>query len=613
MVPRLVNGPRGPALAGLAVSAALLLAGHGRAVPPRDPGPFHPLRVAHEGQAYADALPTGARYRLATGRLPAGLALEADGRLGGTPRETGAFALGLVATETSGRTYPVRAHLTVRSADEAELRRAPPSFRAQGPHATTSQDLRVDVTSTFDQRPMRVAVRLTRPRNLGRPAPLLLFHRGRGFDHDSYGRLHARLASWGIAVASVDDRWSFAGASFMGENRNYDLFRAELGMQSASGVLEAVSDHLLARSDTPGDGLFGAFDPDGLFQAGHSRGGGAAHASHQRSFELRLRGLIYLMAFDLRYFAECAPPGTAPAYPIFDQQPRTPSLIIAAENDGDLSYPIADQLVDRATGPTTQVTVYGAVHNLISDAHPAEGTARITRQSQIDQVADWIVCFVRRWTLGDATAAAAGELDGRLYGPAHQGSPDAAVTSWWPSARTRLLEDAQDADATRNAVGRNLVAGLRRREASVYPPVGDLPALGLRHVLLTPSDQLSIWRVAADAPLDTRAHRRLVLRVAQTGAAGWAGYGLWFRVVDLAGGYAWVRAHEPGVAGSLLPSPDTRTPHDRFVDLHVDLASLVDAGPQPLDRARIGAVDLVLVVRDQARAAPVAVDAVRLE
>src|SRR5690606_38668469 len=136
------------------------------------------------------------------------------------------------------------------------------------------------------------------------------------------------------------------------------------------------------------DALGGAFDPDALFFAGHSRGGGAVHASHTRSFELRLRGLIYLMAFDLRYFAETAPPGLAPAYPIFDAQPRTPSLIIAAENDGDLTYPIADQLIDRATGPTTQVTLYGGVHNLISDAHPAEGDARISRSEQTARVAD---------------------------------------------------------------------------------------------------------------------------------------------------------------------------------------------------------------------------------
>ena len=76
-------------------------------------------------------------------------------------------------------------------------------------------------------------------------------------------------------------------------------------------------------------------------------------------------------------------------YPIFAANPRTPSLIIAAENDGDLTYPIADQLIDRATGPTTQVTIYGGVHNLISDSHSAEGSARITRTQERRRVADW--------------------------------------------------------------------------------------------------------------------------------------------------------------------------------------------------------------------------------
>lgn len=591
-----------------ALGLVLALAPRGRSVPTNDPGPFFPLKVAHAGQAFRDALPRGATYALRTGRLPAGLRLAASGQVDGTPTETGVFEAVLTARESSGVAYPVRVHLTVRDRDERDLAAAARSFEAAGPLSTRTVDLRFDVTSTFDQRRVRTRVRLALPVALGRPAPLLLFHRGRGFDHDSYDAFHARIASHGVAVASIEDRYSFAGSTFDAENDEYDYQRAELGMESASGVVEAVADHLLARSSDGADALAGAFDPDALFMSGHSRGGGATHASHQRSFELRLRGLIYLMAFDLRYFAEVAPSGArAPAYPIFDDQPRTPSLIIAAENDGDLTYPIADQLIDRATGPTTQVTLYGGVHNLISDAHGAEGDARISRAQETTRVADWIVCFIKRWADGDAT------LDARLYGPRHQGSRAYGVTSWSPAARTLLVEDAQDAGATRHLLGVNQVSGLRRRELSLYPEVGDMSRLGLKHVLLTPTAEQSIWRLALDRPLDTTQHRRLVMRVAQTSRYGWSGAGLWVRLIDAAGTQGFARLHEPSAAGSLLPTFDGLSPHDRFVDVHLDLSRVAASGTVGFDRTTVRAIDLIFVRRTASRVASFAVDAVRFE
>lgn len=593
------------------VLAALVLglAPRARTVPTNDPGPFFPLLVGVVGQPYADALPRGATYQLQTGHLPQGLTLGADGRVRGTPAAPGVFEAVLEAREPSGATYPVRAHVTVRDAAESDLAAPATSFAGAGPLATRVLDLRVDVRSTFDQRLVRTRVHLTLPVGLGRPAPLLLFHRGRGFDHASYDTFHARLASHGIAVASIEDRLSFAGSSFDAESYEYDMQRAELGMQSASGVVEAVTDHLLARSSDPADPqLGGAFDADALFFAGHSRGGGAVHGSHQRSFQLRLRGLIYLMAFDLRYFAECAPPGLAPAYPIFDRTPRTPSLIIAAENDGDLTYPIADELIDRASGPTTQVTLYGAVHNLISDTHDAEGDARISRQDEISRTADWIVCFVKRWAEGEA------RLDARLYGGAHQGSSAYAVTSWCPSARTLLVEDAQDADAARNLLGQNLVSGLRRAEQSVYPDTGDLSSLRLKHTLLTPTVTQSVFRMGLGAGLDTSRHRRLVMRLLQTHLYGWSGLQVWVRVVDQAGAQGWLRLHDPAAtSGNLLPRYQNGSPHDRFVDVHVDLARLATSAGVTLDRSKVVAVDLVLVRRSAGRVRSVALDAVRFE
>ena len=269
-------------LAALPTLALGLLAVPGQALPQNDPGPFFPLRVSHAGQAYSDALPSGASYSIVAGQLPLGLSLSSGGRVSGTPLETGTFEVLLAAIENGGARYPVRIAITVYEQDEADFPSIAPSFASAGPYGTDVDSIRVDVVNTFDGAVIRTRVRIVRPVGLSGPAPLLLFHRGRGFDEDDYTRLHAHIASHGIAIASVEDDYSFSGSTFSALNTQYDLWRADLGMLSASGVVEAVSDYLLDRSGDPGDSLHGSFDSEKLFFAGHSRGGGAVHASHQR-------------------------------------------------------------------------------------------------------------------------------------------------------------------------------------------------------------------------------------------------------------------------------------------------------------------------------------------
>lgn len=610
----LTRGPRGSRIRGLALVmpvfvAALLIsfAPRGVAIPVNDPGPFVALEVGHTGQSYSDALPSGTNYTLVSGRLPNGLSVSSSGRVSGTPSETGSFNATFEA-RSSGSVIPVRAELTVYRADERDLQRSTPQFLTTGPYGVETSSFLMDVTNTFDGRAIRTRVRVARPRNLGRAAPLLLYHRGRGFDEDSYTRFHGLIASHGIAVASVEDAYSFAGDSFSAQNSFYDWHRAELGMQSASGVVEAMADRLLNRSADPSDVYFNAFDGENLFMAGHSRGGGAVHASHHRNFELRLKGVIYLMAFDLRYFNEVRAPVSAPADEIATAQPRLPSLIIAAENDGDLTYPICDQLIDRSTGPTTQVTLYGGVHNLISDSHPAEGQARITRQQETSRVADWIVAFVQRWSQNDTS------LDYRLYGGGHQGDQTVGVTSWRPSNRTLLTEDAQDADIDRNLRGQNLVANLRRRETSTYPVVGDMRTLGLKHVLLTPTSQVSVWRQTSDTNLDLSGHTRVVWRMSQDGSRGYENASIWLRLLDGVGGVSWYRVHSPGVSGSHLPSHNGISPLDRFVDVSVDLDQFFQGNGAPkADLARARAIDVFVVDEGGFSGRSVAIDAFRFE
>lgn len=611
----ITRGPRGSRIRGLILVAPVFVAAlmlmcfapRGVAVPTNDPGPFVALEVGHAGQSYRDALPSGPSYQLSSGRLPSGITVSTTGVVTGNPSETGSFSATFQG-RSGGITTPVRVELTVYRADERDLKRTSERFLTTGPHAVETESFVMDVTNTFDGRAVRTRVRVARPRNLGRPAPLLLYHRGRGFDEDSYTRFHGLIASHGIAVASVEDAYSFAGDSFQAGNSFYDWNRAELGMQSASGVVEAAADRLLNRSDDPTDLYFNAFDAENLFMAGHSRGGGAVHDSHHRNSDLRLKGLIYLMAFDLRYFSEVTAPVSSPANEIVDAQPRLPSLIIAAENDGDLTYPICDQLIDRATGPTTQVTLYGGVHNLISDSHGPEGNAKITRQEETSRVADWIVAFVKRWSDNDTS------LDWRLYGGAHQGDQTVGVTSWRPSNRTLLMEDAQDADIDRNLRGQNLVANLRRRETSTYPGVGNMASLGLKHVLLTPTSQVSVWRQASDANLDLSGHTRVVWRMSQDSTRGYDNASIWLRLLDGTGGVSWYRVHSPSVAGSHLPSFDGLTPLDRFIDVSVDLGQFFAGNSAPAaDLSRARAIDLFVVDEGGFSGRSVAVDAFRFE
>jgi hypothetical protein len=594
-----------------ALASLALFALPGTALPVNDPGPFYPLEVGHQGDPYRDALPTGGSYAINSGRLPSGLTLSSSGAVSGTPRETGTFSVTLDSLQSNGDRYPVRLALTVYESDESDLVQQAPSFLGLGSYSTRVDTIVLDVTNTFDGAVVRTGVRIVRPVGMSQAAPLLLFHRGRGFDPDSYTDFHERIASHGIAIASVEDKYSFSGRSFRAENTQYDAWYAELGMESASGVVEAVSDYLLDRAADPTSGLYGSIDGDNLFFAGHSRGGGAVHASHQRSWNLRLKGLIYLMAFDLGYFGDLGPGGQpqSPGYEIFLKNPRTPSLIIAAENDGDLTYPIADQLIDRATGPTTQVTVYGGVHNLIGDSqHRAEGDDRITRREEQSRVADWIVCFVKRWSEQDTG------LDWRLYGGGNEGDATVGITSWRPSDRTLVLEDAQDADVSRNLRGSNSVASARRRERSIYPPVGDLDTLGLSHTLIEPTGTVSAWRMASDSAMDLSKHQRLVMRVSQTSEFGWSGMGLWARMLDGRGGVSWYRVWEP-TAGGHLPEFDGLSPNDRFVDVHVPLDGFFagSSSAQGLDRSQTVALDLFFVIRDSSRDADIVLDMIRFE
>jgi hypothetical protein len=424
--------------------------------------------------------------------------------------------------------------------------------------------------------------------------PLIVHHRGRGFSHTDYNDLLERIASYGIVIASVSDSESFYNPSEPGlADWQYDGARAELGMESASAAQEATMEFVLGLAATPGDALYGRIDADNVFFEGHSRGGGATHASHVRSIPLRVKGVIYFMAYDLRNFSNCAPPGVAPAYEIPTAQKRLPSLVIAAEKDGDLVYPIADQFIDRATGPTTFVTVYGGNHDNLGDTNSYDSwSATISRHDEQVRVAEFVVAFVKRWAEDDIS------LEGFLYGGEHATSTTVGVASWHRTSPTLMVDDFQGSDPAHNQLGGDdLATGLNRSVASIYPATGDMPSLGLKHSILTPSAQDSSFALTlgpAGASHCLRDYRALAMRIEQTGSQGW-NMGLWARLTDACGRTASVKfAKEDGTSTGYLPAWQQGGPNlSRFVTLTIPLARLQQSNPC-LDLGEVTKVEVVL-------------------
>ncbi len=453
----------------------------------RPDAPFVALAAGHVGEPYSDQVSDAfdapaTSYKLASGSLPAGLSLDAKtGVISGTPSQATVAELKVAGTTASGQQEYVRASLPIFSSAETEIKRGQ-SFTQQGPYAVTQMNDTFSWTSSFDQTARTSDVTVFVPQSPGKH-PLLVFHYGRGFVYTDYPGFLTRIASYGIVCATCSDLDSFGGSNY-----SYDIVRPELGMESASSAQEALMDYVLDRSATAGDALHGLVDPEACFISGHSRGGGATHGSHVRSTPLRIRGVIYFFAFDLRYFQETIPPGTAPAYGIPTAQPRLPSLIFSAGDDGDLVYPYADELIDRATGPTTFVTVNGACHDYLSDTHDSERTifsgpipaGDIVRGVEQTTIASWCVAFIKRWAFDDVS------LEALLYEDEAAASPDVTVATWRRSSPTILVDDFEDADPSTNLLGgTNGASGMSRSEESVYPTLGDYASLGLKQSVMS--------------------------------------------------------------------------------------------------------------------------------
>lgn len=555
------------------------------------PGPFAVLRSGRVGEAYTDdvtfaardsGLPVTTRFGVLRGELPEGLTLDgATGALSGTPTLEGDHEFDLWARQSdlTAELQPLRCYLPVFRADESDIDAAPPDYSLAGPFAAqvAVTDDSWSFVSSFDQQTYTTTARVwAPPASAGFGLPCVVFHRARSVAHTNYDGLGQHLASHGFVCVSVEDSQSFAGGTGGAPDPIYESTVPEAGVQSAAAFLEAAAARIADRSATLGDALFGRVDPDRFVYAGHGHGGGAVHAAHARFQTTKARGYVYLMPLDLRFFPGTAPPGNprgTALYPIENELPRAPALVVSAENDLEMVYPLADQLVERSQGPFTHRTVYGGVHSFVTDTGTSDAfNATITRAAQQAEVFAAVTAFVQRWAMSDRTLA------GLLTGDQRANSTKVGQQGWRDGANVLVVDDFQDLDTTQNALGgANALSAGSRTEVSVYPPIGALNSIGVRHNLLFLSGVAAATYSTGLGVLDLSAHRRFRCRIGQRTGMGFDWVTIRVRLRDQLGTTAEVTVHDRALqASAFLPDHDpvlAPSRMDRAIDLSVPLAS----------------------------------------
>ena len=580
-------------------------------------GPFVALKSVRVNNAYSDSIAfaassTALGFGVMNGSsLPAGLSLDpVSGTVSGTPTAAASYEFILYASLPGANAQQIRCALAVFSQAESEIV-ASQDFSTTGPHNTTGP---VSDTFTFTSSYDGVSYPQTSTFNCRlqyyypdfatapSPAPVMVHHRGRGFNMVDYDVMGAHIASHGIIFVSVEDYQSFYDGGGSGQTPipaydegvspfNGDAVR---GMESASAFVEGAIEWVLAKNSQAAHPLQNRVDDEKIFATGHSRGGGQAQGSHTRSVPytfnsverdpISIRGIIYFMAFDLRYFGHTAA-GTSVVYPIPTDMPRLPSLMIAAENDGDLFYPICDQLIDRAVGPCTFATIYGGVHNYLGDTNPAEGSPYISRTQQQQRIFNLVVAFIKRWADLDLS------LDGLLYTNEKAGSSEVGVTAWRNMAERVVVDDMQNSNKNLNTLGgsNTLSGGTWTANSSIYPNFGSFGSLGIRHAIFSvPANTTATYTTNIPAASqDVSNTKRLIFRAGTVDVNGQSLKGfdwvtLRVRLTDAQNDTATVTLFDRAAQSSTyLPNyPGSGSNvYDRFVEASIDLSTFTAAGP----------------------------------
>ena len=508
------------------------------------PGPFVALKSVRVNHAYTDSIAyavpnTATSFAVMGGStLPAGLSLNtSNGTISGTPTATGSYEFSLYAVLTGTQAQVVRCALAVFSTAETEITSGQ-DFSTAGPHSTTGPITETyTFTSFYDgvtyptggSFNCRIQYYYPNFATAPSPAPVLIHHRGRGFSMPDYDNLGAHVASYGFIFISIEDYQSFSDGGFSGQSpiSAYDS-TAERGHISGSAFQQGVMEWVIAKNTQTGHALQNRVDDERIFMSGHSRGGGATHNSHLRSApytwtgtqrtNINIRGTIYFMAFDQRFFTSTVA-GSTTVIPMPTAQPRLPSMIIAAENDGDLIYPICDEFIDRATGPTTFATIYGGCHNYLGDTNSPDGSPYITRAQEQARIFNMVVAFLKRWSDLDLS------LDGLLYNNEKAGSTEVGIQAYRNMAERVTLDDHQGGNKNNNSLGgtNSLSAGTWDTTAAIYPTVygSNHLSMGLKHAIFSipASTTATYTSTIPAASQDLSATKRFMFRIGSVDSA----------------------------------------------------------------------------------------------
>ncbi|MGE3164838.1 MAG: hypothetical protein AB7O52_08025 [Planctomycetota bacterium] len=453
------------------------------------------------------------------------------------------------------------------------------------------------------------------------PAPLLIFHHGTGFGHLDYAEILTHLATRGVICVSVDDPYSFG---------DHVVHYCWGGHDEAARVLVATRQHLEGVAQDPSSALAGRIDGQRVFYGGHSRGAAAAIIAAE--FDPNTRGVIALQPTD----------ATGESWigytDRWERLPTVPLLIISAEQDFDVVFPGSERLLERATGPTTQVTIYGGCHgyttnssangcqecNWVQAAPWLDYCRYISRTRQHDWTAQFATAFLQRHAFADLS------VDGILYGAEYQTSSHVGVAHRRHHIGTRVLDDFSD--HPHNQLGQlTASSGGTVQVGACYDLPNDPPApiTAISNLIVTltgtPVATHHVSPLSTPAgPLDATPHQRLKFRIKNPDRWGQVdnfGFG-WLdasvTLLDADGDSATVDLgpHLPTTPFHPTPEPPgtlVRMKYQRFVTVSLDLDQFTQRNPG-LDLDRLTELDWTWTAGPGTTTTPrIAIDDILLE
>lgn len=608
------------------------------------PGKLVILKPGRVGVPYSDTVApyaggTATSFVVARGQLPDGLLLDpATGVISGTPTANGAERVQIVAL-VGTTLHAIRTTVAIL-ADDGSDQILGQNFGwpgANAPYAVTTENTVVATGSTFDNNTQSFQLRTFYPTQIAtidHPLPVLVLHHGRGFDHTEYNDVLGRIASWGFVCVSSGDYYSFYGATNQGYPGPfpYETGYLSAGMESGSGTQEAILRHMIKRNRTAGDVLAGRLDEDRLFVAGHSRGGGSTHGTLARCFNLRatasppqlpfaepigIAGYIALMPFDLWYSADVIAPAVPPVPGGIGAQPynvprdlsRLPGMIFAAEEDGDLSYPFADQMIERRSTSTVFLTIWGANHNQTGDSHSPDGFPSINGQTQRNILVQWMTAFLLRFGYDRL------DLSTHLFGDEHALSSHVGHVGYHDVAGQRMILDAQNGNVAVNTLGlaNTASAGITTSLVYPYPSLGSFGSANPRGL------QIAFSSVGAGKAftsalggLNASTSKAVFLEIRQSGTTGFNWLTLGVRLTDTNGVSATVPIYDRVANTSSylpvypIPGHTSARKLNRFVQLEVPLGNFAGVNLASL-------ASVALVMDNGSTANQLVIDDLRIE